>query len=87
MRILAPGDRIELAYEDAPQPPIRATVIRLLTDEDEGLGKEIEGYTAGWVDIRVDEPCGVDARQVLLLGTDLQYRLNGRPVTVRDTAD
>jgi len=87
MRILQPGDRIEMAYDDAPATPIRATVIRLSTDRDRGMGAEIENYTAGWIDIRVDEPCDSDPKQVLLLGTDLQYRLNGRPVSIRETED
>ena len=81
------GDRIELAYEDAPATPIRATVGRLLTDRDEGMGIEVEGYTACWIEIRVDEPSGMDAREIVLLGTDFQYRLNGRPVTVRRRLD
>jgi hypothetical protein len=32
------GDRIELFYEDSPEATIRATVNRLLTDRDEGIG-------------------------------------------------
>jgi hypothetical protein len=37
------------------QRPIRATVGRLLTDRDEGLGIEIEDYIAYWVQITVDD--------------------------------
>jgi hypothetical protein len=29
----------------------------------------------------------MDAKQVVLLGTDFQYRLNGRRVTLRKTQD
>jgi len=29
----------------------------------------------------------MDAQQVLLFGTDFQYRLNGRPITLRKTQD
>jgi len=87
MLSLQSGDRIELLYEDAPATPIRATVGRLLTDRDEGMGIEVESYIAGWIEIRVDEPSGMDAKQVVLLGTDSQYRLNGRPVTVRKRQD
>lgn len=83
MLSLQSGDRIELLYEDAPAAPIRATVGRLLTDRDEGMGIEVDSYIACWIEIRVDEPSGMDATQVVLLGTDSQYRLNGRPVTVR----
>ncbi len=84
---LQSGDRIELFYEDAPAAPIRATVVRLLTDQDEGMGIEIEDYTASWIEITVDDPSDVDAIQVVLLNTDLQYRLNGRRVTLRKTEE
>ena len=43
------GDRIELFYEDAPATTIRATVGRLLTDRDEGMGIEVEDYAACWI--------------------------------------
>jgi hypothetical protein len=32
------GDRIERFYEDSPEATIRATVNRLLSDRDEGMG-------------------------------------------------
>src|SRR5207253_8185550 len=38
---LESGVRIELFYEDAPARAIRATVSRLLTDRDEGMGTEV----------------------------------------------
>src|SRR4030088_777495 len=75
---LESGDRIELFYEDSPETRIRATVGRLLTDRDEGMGIEVEDYVACWVEITVDEPSDRDAKQVVLLGTDFQCRLNGR---------
>ena len=80
---LESGDRIELFYEDSPASTMRATVGRLLTDWDEGMGIEIEDYTALWIEITVDKPNENDAKQVVLLGTDFQYRLNGRRVTLR----
>jgi hypothetical protein len=81
------GDRIELFYEDAPATTIRATVGRLLTDRDEGMGIEVEDYTACWIEITVDEPSDMDTSQVVLLGMDFQYRLNGRPVSLRKRQD
>ena len=80
---LQSGDRIELFYEDAPTTTIRATVGRLLTDWEEGMGVEIEDYTALWIEITLDEPRDMDAKQVILFGTDFRYRLNGRPVNLR----
>ena len=47
------------------------------------MGVEVEEYVARWIEITVDEPSGMDPKQVLLFGTDLQYRLNGRAVTLR----
>jgi len=35
---LESGDRIELFYEYSPEATIRATVNRLLSDRDEGMG-------------------------------------------------
>ena len=80
---LESGDRIELFYEDVPATTICATVGRLLTDREEGMGVAVEDYRACWIKITVDEPSDMDAKQVVLLGTDFQYRLNGRPVVLR----
>ena len=84
---LQSGDRIELFYEDAPATAIRATVGRLLTDREEGMGLEVEVYAACWIEITVDGPSDMGAKQVVLLGTDCQYRLNGRRVTLRKRQD
>jgi hypothetical protein len=81
---LRTGDRIELFYEDAPETLIRATVGRLLTDRDEGMGVEVEDYVACWVETTEDKPNDADGKPVLLLGTDFRYRLNGRPVTIKE---
>jgi hypothetical protein len=80
---LQPGDRIELFYEDAPATKIRATVDRLLTCREEGMGIAVEDYAAFWIEIIVDEPTDMDASQVVLFNTDFHYRLNGRRVGLR----
>ena len=80
---LESGDRIELCYEDAPATTIAATVGRLLTDQEEGMSDEIEDYTALWIEITLDEPGDMEVNQVVLLGTDSRYRLNGRPIALR----
>ena len=84
---LRSGDRIELFYEDAPATAIRATVGRLLTDRDEGMGVEVEDYAAYWIEVTVDEPKDMEVKQIVLLGMDFQYRLNGRRVAVRKKQD
>ena len=81
------GYRIELFDEDSPATTICATVGRLLSDWDEGMGIEVQDYVACWAEITVDEPSDGDAKQVVLLGTDFQCRLNGRRVTIRKKQD
>ncbi len=76
------GDRIELCYEAAPAMTIRATVGRLLSDREEGMGVEVEDYMALWIEITVDELSDMDAKQVVLFCTDFQYRLNGRLIAI-----
>ena len=80
---LESADRIELFFEDDPATTLCATIGRVLTDREEGMGIEIEDYTACWIEVVVDEPCDIETKQVILLGTDFQYRLNGRAVTLR----
>ena len=51
------------------------------------MGIEVEEYVACWIEITVDEPSDRDSKQILLLCTDSQYRLNGRQVTLRKWQD
>jgi hypothetical protein len=51
------------------------------------MGIEIEEYVACWIEITVDEPADNVDKQVVLLGTDCQYRLNGRQISVRKRQD
>jgi hypothetical protein len=48
---------------------------------------EVEEYIACWVETIVDEPGDMAANQLLLLGTDFMYRLNGRRVSLRKRLD
>lgn len=90
---LVVGDRIELIYEDNPQNVIRATVSRILTDEDECMGPEIEDYVACWFEIEMASVEGEGAEQFSLradawkrtvtFSTDFKYSLDGRRVAVR----
>ena len=90
---LVVGDDTELVYEDRPQTIMHATVSRILTDQEEGMGPEIEDYVACWFEIDVADAEGEDTTRVSLrvdaselamaLGTDFKYSLDGRNVTVR----
>ncbi len=89
---LAAGDNIELIYEDSPQTTVRARVNRILTDNDESMGPEVEDYVACWFEIEVIKVEGEDAARhqrtdawtcAVALCTDFKYTLDGRRVTVR----
>jgi hypothetical protein len=90
---LAVGDQIVLTYEDSPEIVIRATVSRLLTDVDEGMGPEVEDYIACWCEIEIEQAeedatiqhlSRADAwKRTLALGTDRKCSLDGRPVRLR----
>jgi hypothetical protein len=47
------------------------------------MGVEVEDYYSCWIEIDVEEPGDMDAKLVVLLGTDFQYRLNGRRINLR----
>jgi hypothetical protein len=83
MTDLVVGDLIELLYEDSPKTVMRATVSKILTDRDEGMGPEIEDYVACWFELDMTCVEGEDAKQIMILCTDFKYSLNGRHVTVR----
>src|ERR1700760_2009669 len=90
---LVVGDRIELIYKDSPETVIRATIRRILSDEDESMGPEIEEYVVSWFEIEMldaDDASAAQAaseadawRRTVTLGTDFQYSLDGRRVAVR----
>ena len=90
---LVVGDHIELLYADSPRTVMHATVSRILTDQDEGMGPEVEDYVACWFEIDITGFEGEDVTQISLradawasamtLGTDFKYSLNGRHVTLR----
>ena len=86
------GDEIEVIFEDTPQRILRATVRKILTDRDEGMGMVVDDYVACWIEIDVanleSEGTGsslqTDAwKRTLTLCTDYTYSLDGRHVSLR----
>lgn len=51
------------------------------------MGIEVEDYCACWIEITVDEPSDEDAKLVVLPGTDFQYRLNDRRISLSKRQD
>jgi hypothetical protein len=82
MPSLLPGDRIEISFIDVPRQVEYATVSSALTDQQEGLGPEIEDYIACWLEVRADD-CSSGKRRSISMGTDLQYSMDGHRITVR----
>lgn len=90
--VLIVGDQIELVFEDEPEIVIRATVSKLLSDRDEGMGPEVEDYIACFCEIEMEQTEADAAQEVsrtdawkrtLALGTDRKCSLDGRPVRLR----
>ena len=51
MNDLQLGDQIDIVFADAPGHSARATVTRLLSDQQEGLSSEAEDYIFCWLEI------------------------------------
>jgi hypothetical protein len=76
---LALGDVITLTFSDNREGAVRATVRKVLTDEQQGFSPEVEDYVACSLEI---EPLDGSISQVVMLGTDFRYTLDGREVTI-----
>ena len=81
MENLSVGDRVRVTFEDTPCDQITATISRMLSDRQEGLGPEIEVYIATWLEISPETETRAEVRNVLLM-TDGRYSLDGRFVTI-----
>ena len=78
------GDQVEIIFvEDTSADAIRGTVARILTDQEAGMGAEVQDYIACWAEVAVDDPGDGPVLHIIELGTDFQVRLNGRPVNLR----
>jgi hypothetical protein len=77
------GDHIELAFAEASEEPVKATVVRILTDQQEGLGPEAEEYVTCWLEIAVEHPGVPPQLKTIAFCTSWKYYLNGRLLSVR----
>ena len=76
---LALGDVVTVAFLDDREGPVRATVKNFFTDEQQGFSPEIEDYVACSLEI---EPVDGSISQIVMLGADFRYTLDGREVTI-----
>ena len=79
---LSVGDRIRLHFTDTPGETEEATVCATLSDQEEGLSPEIADYVACWLEISVGDCADASRRLAISLGTDSQYSLEGRHLTI-----
>lgn len=82
MNDLQAGDQINIVFADAPGPPTRATISRLLSDEQEGLSPEAEDYCFVWLEISLNNQDPLGQAQTIVLGADWKYYMNGREVKI-----
>ena len=83
MRDLQPGDQIEIVFADASGHSARATVIRFLSDRQEGLSPETEDYIYCWMEISPEHQGTLTQTQTIALGADWKYYMDGREVEIR----
>ena len=81
-RALQAGDGLRLHFLDMPEHTEDATVCAILSDQQEGLAPEIEDYIACWLEVSVGSCADDGERLSISLGTDFQYSLNGRHLTI-----
>jgi protein involved in polysaccharide export with SLBB domain len=80
---LQPGDQIDIVFADAPGHSARATVTRLLSDQQEGLSSEAEDYVFCWMEISPEHQGILAQTQTITLGADWKYYMDGREVEIR----
>ncbi len=81
MEKLLPGDRVELTFTDEVSRPVQATICSIRSDEQEGLGPEIEDYVACWLEVSFST-CAQERRSISF-GTDFRYSMDGRELALR----
>lgn len=82
MKDLQPGDQISIVFADASGQSARATVSRLLSDDQEGLSREAEDYFLLWLEISIEHQGTLGQLQTIVLGTDWKYYMDGREVEI-----
>jgi hypothetical protein len=67
---------------DSPAPERQAVVTRVLSNREEGFGREAEFYFAYWVEAHELPETAVPTTLVFERGTDGTAYLDGRPVSI-----
>ena len=83
MNDLEPGDYIEIDFVNAPEQSTKATIRRVLSDQQEGLSPEVEDYVCCWLEISVESEGALAQPQTIMLGADWRYYIDGRQVEIR----
>jgi len=87
MNDLQPGDQIDIVFADALGRPARATVSRILSDQQEGLSPEAEDYVFCWVEISSEHHGTLAPTQTIMLRADWKYYMDGREVEIRKCSE
>ena len=77
------GDQIDIVFTDTPGQPVRGTVSRFLSDQQEGFGPEVEDYAFCWVEIRSQDQDDLPQTHAIELRADRKYFMDGREVEIR----
>ena len=83
MEEFLPGDRVEIVFTDNPARPLEATICSALSNQQEGLGVEVEDYVACWLEVSFGSCRDVQEHRSISLGTDFRYSMDGRELLLR----
>ena len=84
---LHPGDRIDIEFGDSLEQSARATVSRFLSDQQEGLSPEAEGYISCWMEVTPDHPERFARTRTIAFCVDWKYYMDGREVKIRKCSE
>jgi hypothetical protein len=87
MNDFQPGDQIEIVFADAPEHSARGTVIRFLSDQQEGLSPEAEDYVFCWLEISPEHRGALAQTQTIAIRADWKHYMDGREVKIRKCSE
>ena len=76
------GQRFKFKLSDNPSPERQAVVTRVLSNQEEGLGPEVDYYLAYWVEANELPETAAPTTLVFERGIDGNVYLDGRVVSI-----
>jgi hypothetical protein len=76
------GQRLRWRYADSNELSEAAEVVKVLSDREEGLSREVLDYVALWIDAKYVEDSPKAKTFTIMLGTDDLTYLEGKQIII-----